>query len=147
MRPYHIRWLIRRDFGFVLDIERTTRCPWGEDQLTEKLRQRNAIAFAIDDEDGDTCGHMIYELWPKRIHLCRIAVHPEFQRRGIASALVARAKEKAINNDRTMLTAEVDEDDLVSQLFLKSQGLRAMRPTKFDSVYRFRWLVQSEVAK
>lgn len=124
MKP-HIRWLIRRDMPEVLRIERSSfEFPWTESEFINALRQRNTIGM-VAELDEVVVGYMIYELHRNRLQLWSIAVHPEFRRQGIGSAMVEKLASKLTHQRRSKIDAEVRETNLDAQFFFRDSGFRA----------------------
>jgi ribosomal protein S18 acetylase RimI-like enzyme len=59
----------------------------------DRLIHRDRAAFFVAEEDGALVGTLIAGFDGWRGHLYRMAVHPDFRRRGIARALVEEAEE------------------------------------------------------
>jgi len=128
MKP-HIRWINRKDMPTVLRIEDVSfREPWTEDDFIKSLRQRNVIGMVAEHQDL-VIGYMIYELHRNRIHLLSIAVHPDFRRQGVGTAMLAKLASKLYSN-RTKITTIASEINLDAQLFLRQHGFRATEVVK-----------------
>lgn len=121
----HIRWMIRRDMGEVLDIERSSfEFPWFEDDFIRCLRQRNCIGMVAEYGDR-VVGFMIYELHKTRLHILNFAVAPDVRRRGVGEQMVDKLLAKLSSQRRARITLEVRETNLAAQLFFKQAGFRA----------------------
>ncbi|MCO5186525.1 MAG: GNAT family N-acetyltransferase [Anaerolineae bacterium] len=57
-------------------------------------------------EDGRLLGVLSFELLRERLHICRLAVHPDFVRRGVAGALLVSAENLTDRLTITVSTAE-----------------------------------------
>lgn len=126
MRPVHIRWMVRRDMGEVIDIEqRAFRSGWTEEQFLQTLRNRNCIGMVAEIRDK-VVGFMVYELQKTRLDLLNLAVEPRLRRQGIGRQLVEKLLSKLSEHRRHTLTVPVRESNLDAQLFFRSQGLRAV---------------------
>jgi [ribosomal protein S18]-alanine N-acetyltransferase len=134
-----IRWMIRRDLPEVLTIEgKSFPDPLDEEQILERLRQRNCIGMVADTDDG-IIGFMIYELHKRRLHILRLAVSPEIRRTGVGAQLIARLKHKLATHCRLRLTVSVRDDGGAKPFFLSHDfevvhGEQATRklPEPFD---------------
>lgn len=116
----HIRWMIRRDMPSVLEIEdRSFEFPWTEDEFIRCLRQRDCIGM-VAERSEQVVGFMIYELHKNRIHILSFAVHPDFRRNGIGSAMVDKLITKLAYQRRNRIMLEVRETNLDAQLFSDS---------------------------
>lgn len=136
-KPY-IRWLIKRDFPEVLDIDKNCfKKRWSEQKFTQALRDRYIIGMVVE-YGQDVVGFMIYKLEKNRLFLIRMAVHPKFQKRGLGRAMIEKLKGKLSGNGRNRLTA-VSKDDMLSEhLWLKACGFRAtqIKDNRYKFVYQ-----------
>lgn len=133
----------------VLNIEQACfEHYWTEEDFLATLRQRNCIGMvAIDLEQQPILGFMLYELHNTKMRILKFAVHPDYQRQGIGTAMVNRLKDKLSQQRRKELTLETRESNLPSQLFWKSQGfqcvdvLRQHYDDTDEDAYRFEYLL------
>jgi len=65
---------------------------------------------------------MIYELMRNRIHVLNLAVHPDYQRRGVGSQMVAKLIGKLSAQRRSRVVLEVRETNVPAQLFFRENG-------------------------
>ncbi|MFM7319105.1 MAG: GNAT family N-acetyltransferase [Isosphaeraceae bacterium] len=122
----HIRWMIRRDMADVMAIESAQKSfPWSEDEFLKALRRRNCIGMVAEADDR-VVGYIIYELNKYKLSIVNFAVHPDFQRRGVASQMAAKLIGKLSNQRRTKILTTVRETNLDVQLFLRSIGFKAI---------------------
>jgi len=152
---FYTRWMIRRDWPAVLDIE--NRCfefPWSEDELTRCLRQRNCIGYVATRQE-QVVGFMIYELHKNRVHVLNFAVHPEWQHKGAGAEMIGRLKGKLSADRRNRIMLEVRETNLQAQLFFKKMGFRAIsvlrsfyEETDEDAyLFQYRFSAETETPK
>lgn len=121
----HIRWMIRRDMPAVLGIENESfEFPWTEDEFIRCLRQRDCIGMVAECSE-QVVGFMIYELHRTRIHALSFAVHPDFRRQSVGSAMITKLVSKLAYQRRNRIVLEVRETNLSAQLFFRSLGFRA----------------------
>lgn len=119
----HVRWMIRRDMPYMLDIDRQSFAqPWSEDALLKQLRNRRVIAM-VAEVDEITGGFFVYEHSGPQITIHRFAVDPKFRRMGVGKRLVAKLVSK-LGPQRSRLVIDVRESNLPAQLFFASQGFR-----------------------
>jgi len=122
----HIRWMIRRDMPDVLAIESAQKSfPWSEDEFLKVLRRRNCIGMVAEADDR-VVGYIIYELNKYKLSIVNFAVHPDFQRRGVATQMTAKLVGKLSTQRRTKILTTVRESNLNVQLFLRSIGFKAI---------------------
>lgn len=121
----HIRWMIRRDMASVLAIEgQSFEFPWTEDEFIRCLRQRDCIGM-VAERNEEVAGFMIYELHKTRIHILSFAIHPEFRRQSVGTAMVEKLVSKLAYQRRNRIVLEVRETNLPAQLFFRQLGFRA----------------------
>lgn len=124
---HHHQWLIRRDVPTVLQIEQLgSTDPWTEEDLVQHLRCRDKIGGVVTDEmRRELYGYCVYQLRKDRLHIERLCVDPAMRRRGVASSMIQRLKDKLSNQRRRYLTANVHESQLAVQLTLAHCGFVA----------------------
>ena len=154
--PVHVRWMIRRDFQRVLDIEfESHEFPWHAWDFVRVLRQRNCIGMVAEAEwpvdsgqwsvkkkntptahyplttdHSSIVGYMIYELDKTRIHVVNFTVAFEFRRRGVGAAMIATLIAKLHIQRRRRIVLKVRESNLPAQQFLRAQGFHYVRTRK-----------------
>lgn len=145
----HIRYMIRRDMPEVLEIEHGSyEFPWSEEDFVRYMRQRNVIGM-VAEHDDQIVGFMIYELHKKRVHPLSVAVHPDWRRRNIGTALIDQLKAKSCKERRHKIVMEVRETNLTGQLFLKSVSFRAVAvvPGGWDFTADDAYVMKYSIAK
>ena len=121
----HIRWMIRRDMPAVLGIENESfEFTWTEDEFIRCLRQRDCIGMVAEYSE-QVVGFMMSELHRTRIHVLSFAVHPDFRRQSVGSAMITKLVSKLAYQRRNRIVLEVRETNLSAQLFFRSLGFRA----------------------
>jgi ribosomal-protein-alanine N-acetyltransferase len=122
----HIRWMIRRDMVEVLAIENQSfEFPWSEEDFIRCLRQRNCIGMVAEHEER-VVGFMIYELHKTRLHILNFAVHDDYRRRAVGTAMSEKLVSKLSHQRRNRILLEVRETNLEAQLFFRNAGFRAI---------------------
>lgn len=123
----HIRWMIRRDMPEVLRIEQDSYdYPWSEEDFLRCLRQRNCIGM-VAEHGEKVVGFMIYELHKTKLHILNFAVHVEHRKLRVGMQMVQKLISKLSSHRRNSITLEVRETSLVSQIFFRESGFRAVR--------------------
>ncbi len=122
----HCRWLIRRDMPELNAIEATLPEPLLEADLLDALRNRNVIGMVAEIGDR-VLGYMVYEMHKAKLEIFRLAVHPDYRRRGVGSQMVAKMVSKLSSHRRQRLGAMVPETSLDMLLLLKANGMLATR--------------------
>jgi ribosomal-protein-alanine N-acetyltransferase len=122
MLDIQTRWLIRRDFKEVLDIEqRSFDWPWTEEELVEFLRIRNAVG-RVAEFNEKVVGYIFYKLEQRRYEVKSLAVDYDFRRQGVGRVLLARLE----CPHRPLVVAHVSEANLEAQQFMRACGYRAV---------------------
>jgi [ribosomal protein S18]-alanine N-acetyltransferase len=142
----HIRWMIRRDFPIVLQIEaQSFPDPWMKHDFIEHLRQRDTIGMVAEINDK-LVGYMVYELHRCRLQLINIAVDPAHRRAGIGRSMVEKLVSKLAWQRRSRIEAGVLETNLEAQLFFRACGLRVNRTDVWhetdETFYLFNYRVE-----
>lgn len=148
MSPIHVRWYIRRDLEEMIDIE--YQCfpkPWSENDFFQTLQNRKVSAFVAEYREK-IIGYLVFELRKKYINIFNLAVHPDYQRQGVATELVKNLKTRLLN-ERTKLKAEVADYNLDAHLFFKSQEFKAIKivPQFFDDVDAYKFVFSAYKSK
>ena len=120
----HVRWMIRRDMPEVVDIEWLSfKDYWTEDDFLRVLRGRNTIGKVA--EVGETIiGFLVYEIKKNGMDILNLAVHPNWRRKGIGSALVNDLKTKIRRRPRMRIV--LSDSNLDGHLFIKAMGFAAV---------------------
>ncbi len=117
---FHCRWMIRRDMNRIVEIDRACfDLVWSNQDFAKVLRRQRSVGYVIEVGDR-VVGYMIYELSKTHVSLIRIAVHPYYQRLGLATRMIEYGyfKRPALIGEK--LNVIVDERNLSAQLFFKS---------------------------
>lgn len=122
----NIRWFeFKKDLEKIIAIDaKSFEEYWDQSEFSERLKEKSVICL-IAEKENETIGFLVYELFLKRLSLMRIGVLPKFRRNGIGSKLLNELKNKLTKN-RGLISAEVRETNLPVQLFLSSQGYKAV---------------------
>lgn len=140
MNRTHVRWYILRDLEDYIKIEKEAHpYPWLERDFVRCLGGKRISAFTAEYREK-VIGFLIFEMRKKYLNIINLAVHPDFQRQGVATELMKNLKTRLIDG-RTRLKAEVSDYNLTAHLFFKSQEFKAVKiiPKFYDGVdaYKF----------
>jgi hypothetical protein len=82
----NIRWMIRRDLKYILEIESNSfEFPWTEQDFITQLRQRNSVGMIIENDDYTILGYMIYDLHKTKLDIINFAVSQNHRRQDLGS--------------------------------------------------------------
>ena len=102
-----IRRLQLRDLTAIERIERTAYpTPWSRSMFAGELSKPSSICLGAF-EDEVLLGYLITSRYVDAWHVMNVAVTPDRQRQGIASALLGRLFELTADDDRRGYTLEV----------------------------------------
>ena len=82
----------------------------------------NAVSFAVAETDGQIVGYEWCEIYRKHAHLARLAVHPDFQGRGIGAQLLYQAIVDTLSRGVNLITLNTQEDNYRSHALYKRFG-------------------------
>ena len=124
-RTYRIRECVRDDCPAVLDLWRKAEAiPSRTDTLEELLQlvNENTRLFLVAEVDGRPIGTIIggWDGWRGNIY--RLAVAPEFRRRGVADSLVAEVERRLRAKGARRVTALVVKSEDHAMAFWEAAG-------------------------
>jgi ribosomal-protein-alanine N-acetyltransferase len=124
-----IRYLQLRDLTAIEEIERRAYpTPWSRAMFAGELSKPSSICLGAFEEQA-LAGYLITSRYVDAWHVMNVAVAPDHQRRGIASALLRRLFELTSGDDRRGYTLEVRVSNagaiaLYERLGFEQRGLR-----------------------
>ncbi len=111
----------------VSEIERNSfEEAWSEEDFIRCLKQRNCIAL-VSEIGEQIVGYLVYELHKHIYKIVNMAVHPEYRKKGIGTQLVTKLQSKLRQSNRRGISAEMQETNVIGQVFLRQQLFKAMR--------------------
>ena len=124
-----IRRLKSRDLGAIETIEqRAYPTPWSRSMFASELAKPTSICLGAFEGDR-LVGYIINSRYVDAWHVMNVAVDPEHQRRGIATALLERLLELTRDDERRGYTLEVRVSNqeairLYQKLGFEPRGIR-----------------------
>ena len=124
-----IRVLELADLSAIEEIEQQAYpTPWSRSMFASELAKPTSICLGAF-EGQDLVGYVINSRYVDAWHVMNVAVAPEHQRRGVASALLERLFELTRDDERRGYTLEVrvsneDAIHLYEKLGFESRGIR-----------------------
>jgi ribosomal-protein-alanine N-acetyltransferase len=124
-----IRTLDLSDLDAIEQIEQQAYpTPWSRSMFASELAKPTSICLGAF-EGRDLVGYIINSRYVDAWHVMNVAVHPEHQRRGVATALLEKLFERTRGDERRGYTLEVRVSNegairLYEQLGFDSRGIR-----------------------
>lgn len=120
MSVFHITRLEDRHLSQAAELERLCFTqPWSESSLAILTRQ-NGVGIAALTDGGKLVGYCGMLTVLDEGQITNVAVHPEFRRTGIGSALLNRLFEEAKTLGVTQISLEVRESNVAAkELYLR----------------------------
>ncbi len=129
MPPVEVRRLSYQDLPQVIAIERRVfPTPWSLAMFVLELSKQSSICLAAtvcaEDEQELLVGYLICSGYDTVWHVMNVAVDLDYQRKGLASALLAELYERA-GDRRARFTLEVRRSNDVAIHLYEREGFRA----------------------
>jgi len=122
--PLEIRRLTYADLPQVIAIERRAfPTPWSLAMFVLELSKPSGVCLAAL-RDGRLVAYCVCSRYDTVWHLMNIAVDPDKQRQGIATALLAALNER-VNDDQARFTLEVRRSNAPAISLYERHGYRA----------------------
>src|SRR6266403_610682 len=107
MTRVELRRLEMRDLNAIERIERASYpTPWSRSMFASELAKPSSICLGAF-EGQDLVGYVINSRYVDAWHVMNVAVDPDHQRRGVATALLERLFEVTQDDERRGYTLEV----------------------------------------
>jgi len=118
-----IRGMTLADMDQVMIMEKLCfTLPWPRGAFEGELTQNAMARYLVAEIDGRIAGYAGIWLIFDEGHITNIAVHPDFQRRGVASALLQRVLSNAKACGIEACTLEVRRNNLAAQKLYEKYG-------------------------
>jgi ribosomal-protein-alanine N-acetyltransferase len=143
--PINLRWAVSSDLSNIYAIDiRSFAKPWSIDKLARFNRSLRHISM-VAEQGSRVLGFMLYKVHDNRVVIIRLAVHPDYRRRGLGRWMLDRLHCRRYTQRRERLTCAVPDDNLPAHLWLRSCGFQAVgtcrRPDPECSIYRFEFRI------
>lgn len=127
-----IRWAVKADLARMVEIEESAYGPadsWNAEDFWSVLSKPDNSGLVAEPLSmsfaRQAVGLLVYQQLPASYRVLNLTVHPDFQRLGVGSQLLNRLK-KNLYGKRLVIEGVVHERSLGVQLFLRSQGFKAV---------------------
>ncbi len=119
-----IRPMEHRDIQAAAEIDRISfTLPWPEGAFDYDVHQNpGSMPYVAESVGGTIVGMIVVWFIIDEAHIATIAVHPEWRRRGIATALLRVALAAAIRRGAILATLEVRQSNIPAQELYRSFG-------------------------
>lgn len=108
--------------------------PWYPETFSSfRMRPSNSvIGIAADGRDDFCVGYCAYGMTRRRIQICRIAVMPQFRRRGFATNLLMTMLVKMERAVCRKLQAEIPETNYAAIKLFQGSGFLAVETSRYE---------------
>lgn len=119
------------DISQLLDIEHYCYDnPWPREAFEEEIGNGDVGIGMVAEEDGMIVGFLTGMAMAKELHLHNIAVHPDYQGRGIGRQLMEAVDDYCREGDFRLITLEVRQDNDIARRLYLSLGFKAVGTRK-----------------
>jgi len=121
-----IRAIREEDVPQIHEIE--TLCfamPWSEESILHDVKE-NVVArwLVMDDGMGRVLAYAGMWFVLDEAHVCNVAVHPDFRRRGYGMKIFRALEQLAMENSMSMMTLEVRRSNTAAQSLYHACGFQ-----------------------
>ncbi|AOY75731.1 ribosomal protein S18-alanine N-acetyltransferase [Clostridium formicaceticum] len=123
MEKLEIRKMLMKDIPSVIEIEK--QCfpiPWTRGAFETELKKNKLAIYRVATWENQVVGYGGMWFIVDEGHITNIAIHPNFQGRGIGEAIVRALMEEANIKRIYRMTLEVRKSNLIAQNLYKKLG-------------------------
>lgn len=140
-----ITWMNKSHHKRVIEIDELCFAyPWSPRDLETITSPPEAIGH-IAICNHEIIAYMVIRAKGKTMQILRLGVHPDFRKQSVGTQLVDRVKNRLNSNLRTKIIAEVEDTNLLGQLFFRDMEFKATkvlndnRPDQTGRYYLFEY--------
>ncbi len=104
--------------------------PWPREAFEEEIDNGDVAIGMVAEEEGMIVGFLTGMIMTKELHLHNIAVHPDYQGRGIGRQLMEAVDDYCREGDFQRITLEVRQDNAIARRLYLSLGFKAVGTRK-----------------
>ncbi|MFO8055880.1 MAG: ribosomal protein S18-alanine N-acetyltransferase [bacterium] len=113
-----------KDLAAIAEIEQTSfSSPWGEDLYRMEL-VLDLSRFLVADADKEVIGYACGRAVSGEGHILKVAVRPDWRRRGVATKLMEVMTDELYNKGARLLWLEVRQSNQEAKGFYSNLGFR-----------------------
>jgi ribosomal-protein-alanine N-acetyltransferase len=119
-----IRLMTEDDIDEVVSVDRQAFAPlWQNSEEAVSLAFKQAGLANVIEENGRIAAFQISTRASRGLHLARLATHPNFQGKGLASALVRNVQHCVLERNEGLLTVNTQDNNRPSLALYSKLGL------------------------
>ena len=119
-----IRLMTEDDIAAVVSVDRQAFAPlWQNSKEAVSLAFKQAGLANVIEENGHIAAFQISTRASHGLHLARLATHPDFQGRGLASALVRNVQRSVLERNENLITVNTQDNNRPSLALYSKLGL------------------------
>jgi hypothetical protein len=127
-------WVNRGDIEHMARIAKglARKNTWLPEDFWVELRERNTVGQTIKTKSGKIVGYFVYCIYSKRLSVLDLGVDAALgtisdktSKAYVAGKLIVDYLISKLDNERKVITIEVEEEDLSTQLFLRIMEFKA----------------------
>ncbi len=127
MNSFEIRELIEFDLDKVMEIEDLCFvAPWKKEDILRELHNNQFATLLVATINSEVVGYVDYWITFDSATICQIAIHPNYQRKAIGSALLEEVIKDCYAKKVFNITLEVRESNLKGINFYSKHGFNQL---------------------
>ena len=120
-----LRPMTENDIEGVVGVDREAFAPlWQNSREAVSLAFQQAGLATVIEEEGRITAFQISTRAARGLHLARLATHPDYQGRGLASSLVRNMQQRVLDRNETLLTVNTQDNNAPSLALYSKLGFK-----------------------